>query len=110
LTALASSCRLFGVPTYEYECSQCGRRFEVRQRISEPPLESCSDCGGTVQRLLGPATFILKGSGFYVNDYPSESRKKGISEEKKGAGESGSSSSSAPAGSGSAPESPASKP
>jgi len=71
------------VPTYEYECAGCGRRFEVRQKISEPPLERCLHCGGSVRRVLAPAPFILKGAGFYVNDYPSESRKKGLSEEKK---------------------------
>ncbi len=71
------------MPTYEYECAGCGRRFEVRQRISEPPLERCLHCGGSVRRVLAPAPFILKGAGFYVNDYPSESRKKGLSEEKQ---------------------------
>ena len=73
----------FLVLTYEYECSGCGRTFEVRQRISEAPLERCPECGGRVRRVLAPAPFILKGSGFYVYDYPSEARKKGISEEKK---------------------------
>jgi putative FmdB family regulatory protein len=70
------------VPTYEYECSGCGRTFEVRQRISEPALERCPHCGAGVRRVLAPTAFILRGSGFYVNDYPSESRKKGQSEEK----------------------------
>ena len=73
----------FPVPTYEYECSGCARTFEVRQRISEAPLERCPECGGRIHRVLSAAPFILKGSGFYVNDYPSEARKKGISEEKK---------------------------
>ena len=71
------------MPTYEYECSQCGRTFEVRQRIVEPPLERCPHCGGLVRRVLGPTAFILKGAGFYVNDYPSESRKKALEAEKK---------------------------
>src|SRR5262245_8503282 len=65
-----------GVPTYEYECDRCKRTFEVRQRISEPPLTTCDQCGGSVRRLLAPAAFILKGEGWYVTDYPSESRKK----------------------------------
>ncbi|MFQ5524521.1 MAG: FmdB family zinc ribbon protein, partial [Acidimicrobiia bacterium] len=29
------------MPTYEYECKGCQRTFEIRQRISEPPLERC---------------------------------------------------------------------
>lgn len=71
------------VPTYEYECQQCHRVFEIRQRITEPPLERCDSCGGTVRRLLSPAPFILKGEGWYVTDYPSESRKKAMESEKK---------------------------
>jgi putative FmdB family regulatory protein len=70
------------VPTYEYECTSCRRTFEVRQRISEPPLETCETCGGVVRRLLSPAPFILKGKGWYVTDYPSASRKKAMDAEK----------------------------
>src|ERR1043166_1850886 len=70
------------VPTYEYQCTGCGREFEVRQRISEPPLTRCEQCGGAVKRLLSPAPFILKGGGWYVTDYPSESRKKALESEK----------------------------
>jgi putative FmdB family regulatory protein len=70
------------VPTYEYECGGCHRTFEVRQRISEPALTTCDACGGPVHRLLSAAPFILKGEGWYVTDYPSESRKKALSAEK----------------------------
>jgi len=70
------------VPTYEYECGSCHRTFEIRQRISEPALTTCDVCGGPVRRLLSAAPFILKGEGWYVTDYPSESRKKALSEEK----------------------------
>lgn len=80
--------------TYEYECAGCARSFEVRQRISEAPLERCPHCNGSVRRLLGPAGFILKGSGWYVTDYPSEARKKAVSEEKKATPPASSSSSS----------------
>jgi len=97
------------VPTYEYECPKCPRVFEVRQRISEPPLTTCDRCGGPVRRLLAAAPFILKGGGWYVTDYPSEARKKaqsGESADKSSAGsdaksstESGTSSSPASSGS-----------
>lgn len=70
------------MPTYEYECLKCGRLFEIRQRISEPPLAACDVCGGQVRRLLSAAPFILKGKGWYVTDYPSESRKKALQSEK----------------------------
>jgi putative FmdB family regulatory protein len=64
------------MPTYEYECPRCPRVFEVKQRITEPALVSCEVCGGPIHRLLSAAPFILKGEGWYVTDYPSESRKK----------------------------------
>jgi putative FmdB family regulatory protein len=72
------------VPTYEYGCTKCGREFEVRQRISEAPLTVCETCGGALKRLLSAAPFILKGEGWYVTDYPSESRKKAMESEKGG--------------------------
>ena len=56
------------MPTYEYECRVCGHRFEQFQNMSEKPLETCPECGGKVERLLGPgAGFILKGSGVYTS-------------------------------------------
>jgi putative FmdB family regulatory protein len=70
------------MPTYEYECLKCRRVFEIRQRISEPALTVCDVCGGEVRRLLSAAPFILKGGGWYVTDYPSESRKQALQSEK----------------------------
>ena len=64
------------MPTYEYECPKCPRVFEVKQRITEPKLDVCDRCGGPIHRLLSATPFILKGGGWYVTDYPSESRKK----------------------------------
>ena len=63
------------MPAYDYQCDSCLRTFEVRQRITEPALTTCEVCGGHVRRLLAAAPFILKGGGWYVTDYPSESRK-----------------------------------
>ena len=73
------------MPTYEYQCNDCGRIFEVRQRISEPALTRCDTCGGALKRLLSAAPFILKGEGWYVTDYPSASRKKAQESEKSAA-------------------------
>jgi putative FmdB family regulatory protein len=75
------------LPTYDYRCDRCERTFEVRQRISEAPLTTCDRCGGPIHRLLSPAPFILKGGGWYVTDYPSEGRKKGMEAEKKSSGD-----------------------
>src|SRR4029450_968704 len=88
------------MPTYEYECPRCPRVFEVRQRITEPALDTCDRCGGAIHRpVFGaavipqrggggrqglPAPFILKGEGWYVTDYPSDARKKATSAESSG--------------------------
>lgn len=58
------------MPTYDYECLNCGHRFEQFQKMSDAPLEICPACGGQVNRLIGTgAAVIFKGSGFYSNDY-----------------------------------------
>jgi putative FmdB family regulatory protein len=50
------------MPTYEYECHTCGRQFEVRQGMTDAPLEECPECHGRLRRLVsGGAGFILKG-------------------------------------------------
>jgi putative FmdB family regulatory protein len=70
------------MPIYEYQCENCSRRFEVMQRMTEPILATCEQCGGHVRRLISQTSFVLKGGGWYVTDYPSESRKKAMSQEK----------------------------
>ena len=57
------------MPTYEYECKNCGYSFEVFQSMSDDPLKICTKCGKEVRRLIfGGAGVIFKGSGFYVTD------------------------------------------
>ncbi len=75
------------MPTYDYRCDRCDRTFEIRQRISAEPLTTCDRCGGPIRRLLSAAPFILKGGGWYVTDYPSAGRKKGMEAEKKSSGD-----------------------
>jgi putative FmdB family regulatory protein len=64
------------MPTYEYKCQSCKRRFEVSQRMTEAPLTECAECHGPLKRLIGAgAGFLFKGNGFYATDYRSESYK-----------------------------------
>jgi putative FmdB family regulatory protein len=57
------------VPIYEYRCPN-GHTFEVFQRMSDPPSETCVTCGeGPVEKLLFPVAVHFKGSGFYSTDY-----------------------------------------
>ena len=64
------------MPNYEYECGTCGGRFEVIQKFSDPILTECRLChAATVHKVLSPAAFVLKGTGWYATDYASKSRK-----------------------------------
>lgn len=57
------------MPTYDYECTECGHMFEVFQSMSDDPLEECPKCSSKVRRLIGGGVgIIFKGSGFYVTD------------------------------------------
>ena len=77
------------MPIYEYECDKCGVTFEAIQAISAKPLKTCQGLGcndkdnGKVRRLVSASGFILKGSGWYTSEYPSEARKKGWEQESK---------------------------
>ena len=57
------------MPLYEYECEVCKHRFEQIQKFSDPPVEKCSACGGTVQKLMSMSAIQFKGSGWYITDY-----------------------------------------
>jgi putative FmdB family regulatory protein len=57
------------MPIYEYEakssgrkCRKCSSGFEVIQRLSDPPLSSCPECGGEVRRRISRPRVILPGS------------------------------------------------
>jgi putative FmdB family regulatory protein len=57
------------MPLREYQCDACGHRFEVIQKMSDPPLEVCPKCGGVIRKLQAAPAFHLKGTGWYVTDY-----------------------------------------
>lgn len=52
------------MPTYEYECTKTGRRFERFQNMSDQPVRKCPECGAKARRLIGTGgAIIVKGSG-----------------------------------------------
>ena len=57
------------MPIYEYKCSDCGKHFEIFQKISDKPLTECKECKGTLSKLISNCAFHLKGNGWYVTDY-----------------------------------------
>lgn len=64
------------MPIYEYKCTKCNKKFEVMQKISSDPLKVCESCGGELKKLITNTSFVLKGTGWYVTDYPSSDRKR----------------------------------
>ena len=58
------------MPTYEYRCLKCKKKFEKLQSMKEERLKKCIYCKGPVERLIGAgAGLIFKGTGFYITDY-----------------------------------------
>jgi putative FmdB family regulatory protein len=76
--------RLRGVPIYEYECESCHQRVEVIQKFSDKPLKKCTQCGGSLHKVLSPPALVFKGAGWYVNDYAKPERAKAQQAEKNG--------------------------
>jgi putative FmdB family regulatory protein len=61
------------MPTYEYRCLN-GHTFEVIQRMSDDPVETCEVCGAPVERVFHPVAVHFKGSGFYTTDYAKKAK------------------------------------
>jgi putative FmdB family regulatory protein len=57
------------MPTYGYRCTKCGHQFEVFQRMSDEPIQTCPKCEGKVTKMLYPSGVVFKGSGYYSTDY-----------------------------------------
>ena len=74
------------MPLYEYECDDCGHRFERIRKFSDPPLTTCPECGGPIRKLLSPPAIQFKGTGWYVTDY---ARKPGDGKPAEGGPEAG---------------------
>ncbi|MEK6605038.1 MAG: FmdB family zinc ribbon protein [Nitrospirota bacterium] len=56
------------MPIYEYGC-EAGHRFEVTQKMTDPPLTTCQVCELPVSKLISASAISFKGSGWYVTDY-----------------------------------------
>jgi putative FmdB family regulatory protein len=56
------------VPTYQYQCADCGEALEIRQSFSDDALTECPTCGGRLRKVFNAVGVVFKGSGFYRND------------------------------------------
>lgn len=57
------------MPVYEYQCTECGNQFELRQKFSDAPASECPSCSGPVKKLISQSGFALKGGGWYTEGY-----------------------------------------
>ena len=69
---------------HEYQCSRCKHVFELLHMMDEDCKAVCPKCMAPAKKMISATNFVLKGSGFYVNDYPSKSRKDGKRAENEG--------------------------
>lgn len=76
-------CDDVAMPIYEYACTSCGERTEAKQGFSDPPLEECPVCGGSLRKLYSPVGIVFKGSGFYSTDARKKPASKTSDGEKK---------------------------
>lgn len=73
------------MPTYEYQCRNCGHQLEVFQKITDEPLLDCPKCQQTaLSKVISPSNFHLKGGGWYVTDIRDKDKPKPATTEKAG--------------------------
>ena len=56
------------MPTYQYQCTECGEALEVQQSFSDDALTVCPVCEGRLRKVFNAVGVVFKGSGFYRND------------------------------------------
>ena len=72
------------MPIYEYRCGSCGFEHEYLQKITDPLLTECPECGKpTFNKLVSAAGFQLKGNGWYVTDFKDKGKAKPASDSGK---------------------------
>ncbi|MEU3084408.1 MULTISPECIES: FmdB family zinc ribbon protein [Streptomyces] len=90
------------MPTYQYQCTECGEGLEAVQKFTDDALTVCPNCEGRLKKVFSAVGIVFKGSGFYRNDSrgassssaPASSSKPAEKSEKAASGSSSSSSSS----------------
>ncbi|THA25951.1 FmdB family transcriptional regulator [Streptomyces sp. RKND-216] len=56
------------MPTYQYQCTECGDGLEVVQKFTDDSLTECPGCKGRLKKVFSAVGIVFKGSGFYRND------------------------------------------
>lgn len=73
------------MPIYEYKCRQCDHYYEALQKMSDPVLTDCPECGKpALKRMLSAPQFRLKGGGWYETDFKTGDKRNLHGEQKTG--------------------------
>ncbi|WP_173313646.1 FmdB family zinc ribbon protein [Streptomyces fulvorobeus] len=56
------------MPTYQYQCTECGEGVEAVQKFTDDALTVCPNCEGRLKKVFSAVGIVFKGSGFYRND------------------------------------------
>ncbi|MBJ7001694.1 FmdB family zinc ribbon protein [Streptomyces griseofuscus] len=56
------------MPTYQYQCTECGEGLEAVQKFTDDALTECPHCNGRLKKVFSAVGIVFKGSGFYRND------------------------------------------
>lgn len=56
------------MPTYQYQCTDCGEGLEAVQKFTDDSLTVCPACEGRLKKVFSAVGIVFKGSGFYRND------------------------------------------
>lgn len=80
------------MPTYQYQCTECGEGLEAVQKFTDDALTECPNCGGRLKKVFSAVGIVFKGSGFYRNDSRGSSSSSSPASKSSGSGSSGTSS------------------
>ncbi|MFD3999543.1 FmdB family zinc ribbon protein [Streptomyces rubiginosohelvolus] len=87
------------MPTYQYQCTECGEGLEAVQKFTDDALTVCPSCDGRLKKVFSAVGIVFKGSGFYRNDSRGSSSSSTPASTASKSSDSGSSSSSSSTGS-----------
>ncbi|MFD0144502.1 MULTISPECIES: FmdB family zinc ribbon protein [unclassified Streptomyces] len=82
------------MPTYQYQCTECGEGLEAVQKFTDDALTECPSCKGRLKKVFSAVGIVFKGSGFYRNDSRGSSSSSSPASSSKSASSSASSASS----------------
>ncbi|MFF2040030.1 FmdB family zinc ribbon protein [Kitasatospora sp. NPDC058170] len=98
------------MPTYQYQCTECGSGLEAVQKFTDEALTTCPECQGRLRKVFSAVGVVFKGSGFYRTDSRSSSSSSVGSNSSSGSSASPAASSSSGGSTPAASPAPAAKP